>query len=118
MRIKIIKQARFNTCYECDNTASAGVTNWEEIPDEEYAKIRDAVTWANLNRKDDWTYFILVEAEDRQDIFASAQEFHDELKRIKEQREAEAAARKAKRAESSRQRKLKQLERLQKELGK
>lgn len=118
MRIKIIKQPKDNFCYECEATAASGVTNWEEVSIEDYAKIRDAVQWANLNRKDAWHHFVLVEEEDRQDVFTSAKEFHDEQMRLKEKREAEAAARKAKKAESSRERKLRQLERLQKELGK
>lgn len=116
MRIKIIKQDKSNNCYECDRAASSGVTNWEEVSTEDYSKLREAVTYANMNRKDMWYYYILVEEENIRDVFSSAKEFHDEQMRLKRQRERENKERKDKRAAASKERKLKQLARLKKEL--
>jgi hypothetical protein len=118
MKIKVVKSLRDYNCYECGgDEAARGVTEWDDMSLEDYCKLRNAVSWANLNRNDQFHYAIIEQVEDTKSIFASAKEFFEYQEKQKTDRENEARKRKAERESKSKERKLKQLEKLKKELN-
>lgn len=122
MKIKIMMVSGqvCDVCNESDSPLLFPVTgDWDEIPDEEYDDYRQAVMRANYKLKHWEDKYILVRYDDSlaKSVFASAQEFLDDIKKREEAEEKRKKKAAEKKAATALARKRKQLEKLQKELG-
>jgi hypothetical protein len=91
--------------------------DWEEMTEQEIIELREALGYANRQTKDG--YYFLVEYNDAmiEDIFKSAADFKEKMRKQQEREEKRKAEEKRKRDEKAQERKRKQLEKLKKELG-
>lgn len=119
-KVKIIK---VNTIYDYDEYDSQSILapvteDWEEISDEKYASLREAVNYANMQVRNSNSRFVLVEyTENSMDfIFKTAKEFLAGVEKKKRMEEERKEAEKKKKAEAALARKRKQLEKLKIEL--
>ena len=122
MKIKIIKYkiTDENYCYRCerdDEFLAIGATNWEEVDEQEYSKIRSAVYSANnmpYNKKQ--FGYVIFEEIGKEEIFSTANQVVElEEKRKREYKNKEKADKKRREIQKQ-ERKMKQLEKLKKEL--
>ena len=92
--------------------------DWEEVSDEEYREIWDALQYANQTSNRD-SHYIMVEysEETKEKMFSSASDFKEKMKKKKEKEDKAREDAKRKRDEKAQERKRKQLEKLKKELG-
>lgn len=92
--------------------------DWEEVSDEEYREIRDALLYANQTSNRDFRYIIVEYSEEtKEEMFSSASDFKEKMKKKKEKQDRAREDAKRKRDEKAQERKRKQLEKLKKELG-
>lgn len=92
--------------------------DWEEVSDKEYNEIRDALRYANQSSSHDFHYIIVEYSEEtKEEMFSSASDFKEQMKKKKEKEDKAREDAKRKRDEKAQERKRKQLEKLKKELG-
>lgn len=117
-KVKIIKSSHHVDYYGDDhNSLYPMAGDWEEVSDNEYYEMQDAVRYANNKAKNG--YYFLVEYYDdlKDEVFKSASEFKEKMLKQKEREEKAREEAKKKREEKAQERKRKQLEKLKKELG-
>jgi superfamily II RNA helicase len=91
--------------------------DWEEVSDDEYNDIQEAVRYAN-QKAHGFRYVLIEYSEDTNDqVFKAASDFKKQMKKEKEKEEKAREDAKRKRDEKAQERKRKQLEKLKKELG-
>jgi hypothetical protein len=92
--------------------------DWEEVTCEEAERIREAVNYANMNKRNSNGVYVLIEYSEaiKEEVFKLASDFMkaEEKRRLADERRKEEAKRK--REEKALERKRKQLEKLKKEL--
>lgn len=119
-KVKIIKassQFDYDGYYE-SSLFHPVAGDWEEVSDKEYGEIRDALLYANRESNRDFHYIIVEYSEKTKDeMFASASDFKEQMKKKKEKENKAREVAKQKRDEKAQERKRKQLEKLKKELG-
>jgi len=119
MKVKIIKA---HVIYDYDgyqdNTLFYPVAgDWEEVNQKEYLEIKDAIKYANMNSSD--VKYLLIEYSEntKDEMFKSASDFKDKIKKREEAEQKQKEEAKQKREEKAMERKKKQLEKLKRELG-
>lgn len=94
------------------------VEDWDEVTDEEYEEIRQAVYIANYNYNREYKYLLIEYTEETMhEMFKSAKTFTEKMKKEEQKRLRAAEEAKKRREEKALERKRKQLEKLKKELG-
>lgn len=122
-KVKIIKADRYIDSYDDYYSSSIlypAAGDWEEVTAAERDEIREAISYANGSRNRSLDgYYILVEYNEDiiNEVFESARDFKEKMRREKEREEKRKAEEKRKRDEKAKERKRKQLEKLKKELG-
>lgn len=120
-KIKILKATPKVDCddYYDGSILHPSTGDWDEVTDSEFYDIQDMVRYANSHNSNKDFKYILVEYHERilKEVFETASEFKNYMKKQKEKQEKAAAEAKRKREEKAQERKRKQLEKLKKELG-
>lgn len=91
---------------------------WEEVDEETYHKLQNAIKYANSQRSD-YNFFLYrhYPSDLWDEIFQNAEDFITKFQAAEDEKKKKAAQAKLKREATEKGRKLKQLEKLKKELG-
>ncbi len=122
-KIKILRTTGQDSCYECEGKSYLYpvTTDWEEVDNEEYHRVRMNLYKANENnrRGDEVGYYILVSYSEEitLDFFKDVEDFNKKIEAEETKREKAKANVKKKREATALERKRKQLAKLKKELG-
>ena|SRR5579864_1936696 len=121
MKIKILKTPKDSPhCYECGGSDAvfAGIMEWDEVDEATYWELDKAVREANSNHREKYHYLLLQQLNkpDYQEIFQSAKDYLDHVKKEQKRWEREQREQKAKRKKAALARKEKMLEKLRAEL--
>jgi hypothetical protein len=117
-QIKIIKvNGYYNYDDQWIDSITAGST-WLEVDDAMFARLNEAIRWANDNHRSTWKYHIVCNVNEGEfdDIFTSAQQVVDKYEKEKARQEKATADARAKREATALARKQAQLAKLKKEL--
>lgn len=117
-KVKIIKSTYADNYYESGTSIFYPCTeDWEEVDDNEYEEIKEAIYHANSKRTDNHWFILIEYSEDvKLEAFKKAADFVEAQRKEKEAIEKRKADAKKKREEKALERKRKQLERLKREL--
>lgn len=119
-KVKVIRADRAIDTYDdyySRNVFYPAAGDWEEMTNKEYMELSEAVQYANSQSRDG--YYFLVEYGDHiiEDVFKSASDFKEKMRKAQERDEKRKAEEKRKKEERAQERKRKQLEKLKRELG-
>lgn len=120
-KVKVIRGDRAIDTYDDYYTRSIffpASGDWEEMNNQEYMDLQEAVRYANMQSRDGSYYFTIEYTENMiEDVFQSASDFKRKMREREKKENERKEAERRRRDEKAKERKRKQLEKLKRELG-